>query len=612
MSKQVILKIGAGDFNRGFPVTLDIKSDGTWIAEREGQLPPAPMIPGQYSEWRARYSGRGGHRVLEAVEGQVKNISVVELAAELQNRLNQWLLGREFIPIKEGLLDNLNITDNILFIIKAQDQLLQRLPWHLCDLFERYHNAEVVISNPYQPVPNPSKRLKERVRILVILGVNSDINVQADLDILKDKLPDAEIVPLIATTRDHLNNQLWEQEWDMLFFAGHSCSDFTNGQGRFYINEHESIAIEDLKYGLRDAIKKGLKLAIFNSCDGLGLAKGLADLQMPAIVVMRERVPDEAAQKFLEYFLQAFAEKGMSLHASVREARDRLHGLEDKYPCASWLPVLCQHPNAEPLTWMGLREIEEPDIKEDPPVFNQFVSHIIKHKVAVGILTVVGLIFSFSLDPMTTFVNERKARDLNKDAVEALLDNQPGSARSQLEEARKLNPENGIYLYNLGRTCEDTGDYECAVASYEAAMKYPNVEAVAYNARARFYIKENNPDVAANLLGKAKDIVERDQENQYSQQDKYAIYKNLAWARLKQTRYPEAIALLKAAIELEPKRAPAYCLYAELLEAQGNEDEALNQWKSCNRYADGSDPDEDRWIGEAQERLAGERRNKYE
>ncbi|MBP5976413.1 hypothetical protein HW132_27720 [Brasilonema sp. CT11] len=87
-----------------------------------------------------------------------------------------------------------------------------------------------------------------------------------------------------------------------------------------------------------------------NSCDGLGLARELQDLQIPQIIVMREPVPDLVAQKFLEYFLEAFS-SGASLYTAVRSARERLEGLENEYPGASWLPVICEHPGVVPMTW---------------------------------------------------------------------------------------------------------------------------------------------------------------------------------------------------------------------------------------------------------------------
>lgn len=44
-------------------------------------------------------------------------------------------------------------------------------------------------------------------------------------------------------------------------------------------------------------------IAIFNSCDGLGLAQELADLHIPQMIVIKEPVPDKLAQEFLKYFL---------------------------------------------------------------------------------------------------------------------------------------------------------------------------------------------------------------------------------------------------------------------------------------------------------------------
>lgn len=100
---------------------------------------------------------------------------------------------------------------------------------------------------------------------------------------------------------------------------------------------------------MRSANALGLKLAIFNSCDGLGIARDLADLQIPNIIVMREPIPDEVAQKFVKNFLPRFTVENKSLYISVREARKNLQELEDKYPCASWLPVICQNPADEPI-----------------------------------------------------------------------------------------------------------------------------------------------------------------------------------------------------------------------------------------------------------------------
>lgn len=100
----------------------------------------------------------------------------------------------------------------------------------------------------------------------------------------------------------------------------------------------------------------GLQVAIFNSCQGLGLARDLADLHLPVTIVMREPVRNRVAQEFLKYFLTAYARDRKTLYLAVREARERLQGLEKKFPGASWLPVIYQNIAARPPTWNELQE----------------------------------------------------------------------------------------------------------------------------------------------------------------------------------------------------------------------------------------------------------------
>jgi hypothetical protein len=141
----------------------------------------------------------------------------------------------------------------------------------------------------------------------------------------------------------------------VLFFAGHSQSE--GETGRIYINENaknNSLTVEQLEEALTEAIAHGLKIAIFNSCDGLGLANALSKLNIPVVIVMREPVPNRVAQEFFNYFLEAFAIERRSLPLAVRQARRKLQALEDEYPGASWLPILCQNPAAKTPIWLKL------------------------------------------------------------------------------------------------------------------------------------------------------------------------------------------------------------------------------------------------------------------
>ena len=391
MGKLVVFKLGDGNFEQGFPITLQIGEDGDRPStEITGKLPPAPEIPQHYRGWQSAYCRLGWRSRLEAEAVQVTNFSIIEdcVAAVqvLSHSLNTWLHSDSFRSIREKLLEKLMPSDEVRVIFQAEDIRVQRLPWHLCDLFERYPKAEVALSAPAYERQIYTSPPTGKVKILAILGNSTGIDTQADRRLL-EQLPGAAITFLVEPQRQELTNQLWGQGWDILFFAGHSASGANGEIGRIYINKTDSLSISDLKYALQTAVEHGLKLAIFNSCDGLGLARDLATLYIPQIIVMREPVPDQVAQKFLKYFLKAFA-GGKAFYLAVREARERLQGLEDEFPCASWLPVIYQNLAEVPPTWQKLCAGVDPNLTTGRPVPNLPVLHV-RHRLLKVLLTSV-------------------------------------------------------------------------------------------------------------------------------------------------------------------------------------------------------------------------------
>ncbi|WP_449420396.1 CHASE2 domain-containing protein [Phormidium nigroviride] len=373
MSKIVILEIGNVDSEQRYPVNLRIgDSINSTIIESRGWFPPVTEFLEAYNnlqEARIKYRF-GSSRTLEELEditralehinkGIITKVSVQELASSVKLAMSKWLNDGDsrFRPVRDKLLQILSAErGNIRLMIQTDDVHLWGFPWHLWDILDNL-KVEPIFSRltntkfDFQPI-NP----KTKVRILAILGDSTKIDVEADLSLLKESIAydNAEIETLVATSRHNLNEQLWVRNWDIIFFAGHSSSSPDYSQGKLAISENETIPIADLKYGLANAIKHGLKLVIFNSCDGMGLVNELASLQIPAVIAMRERVPDQVAQKFLEYFLEAFAREKKCLRDSVRKARERLHGMEGEYPCASWLPMIYEDPSVEPATWIEL------------------------------------------------------------------------------------------------------------------------------------------------------------------------------------------------------------------------------------------------------------------
>jgi hypothetical protein len=379
VNKLVVLNLGEGDFEQGFPVVrLEIGAEGKRpTVGIHGKLPHVREVYEYYKTWRLAYRSIGGQLRVGGKAGQTKNVSLDEInvaAKDLKTHLNLWLNSVPFRPIKDKLLEELKRDDEVRVIIQAEEVQIREIPWQLWDLFDRYPKAEVALAKmAYQWLEKSHSR--KLVRILAILGNRAGINVEADKQLLEN-LPNAKTVFLVERSRQEINEQLWdEQGWDIISFSGHSR---TKGEtGKIDINETESLTIEYLRYALENAIERGLHLAIFNSCDGLGLAWQLENLHIPQVIVMREPVPDKVAQAFLKNFLFAFANDKKSFYQVVQEARKKLQGLEAQFPNASWLPVICQNPAEVPLSWnelCGNKEMVDEENLPYEPMFDSLLS----------------------------------------------------------------------------------------------------------------------------------------------------------------------------------------------------------------------------------------------
>jgi uncharacterized protein YjbI with pentapeptide repeats len=363
VGKIVLLHIGSGSPKTGFAVTLQIGAEQLLqsLQFTKGRLAPVIELFNLYDRWRLAYRQcfKTSFR-LDIPDTQITNVSrqdlfynCCSLASQLEKSLNNWLNDAEFRPIKERMLEQLAPTETIRIVMQTDDLLLRRLPFQLWDFLQRYPRAEISLSQPSYERVESWRPSRATVQILAILGDSQGIDIQRDRALLT-QLPQAEITFLVEPDRQSLTDQLWRQPWDIMFFAGHSSTSQDSDLGFLSINPQDRLSIDQLKHGLKKAISQGLKLAIFNSCDCLGLVNELADLHIPYLIVMREPVPDYVAQEFLKNFLTSFA-SGQPLHLAVREAREKLQGLEDRFPCATWLPIVCQNPSAPALAWQDFQ-----------------------------------------------------------------------------------------------------------------------------------------------------------------------------------------------------------------------------------------------------------------
>ncbi|NEQ78208.1 MAG: hypothetical protein F6K23_37600, partial [Okeania sp. SIO2C9] len=302
----VTLNFAGGSFETGFPVIrANIWSDSHPLPiSFASNLPSNLKIPQLYQDWSKKYEQLRQCYVnldllprIKMKEEQTTNFSkkdieknaqkiiieIRELEKEWKIILNNWLNSSDFNRIEKELRTKFNFSDKVRLIIQSEDNLMQRIPWHLWNFFSGYQFAEAAIGLPEANRVEKLNTAREKIRILAIFGDDKGINVEADKQYLSSLSSKAEIISLVKPSRQELDQKLWDEKgWDILCFSGHSESKPDESTGCFYLGNQTTITIEELENSLATTIRKGLQLAIFNSCDGLGLARQFAKLHIPA------------------------------------------------------------------------------------------------------------------------------------------------------------------------------------------------------------------------------------------------------------------------------------------------------------------------------------------
>lgn len=370
MSKRAIISISEGNFEEGFSIILQIGEEGkppTLTLSENLRLPPVSELLENYWQWQESYYQAPIIRQARIVrivvpENQITNRSDSSnqspqdckiATQEFTEMMIKWFENPTFGYIRETIQEEVGKQEALRVILETNDLRLWRLPWHLWTLFERRPKSELSLSlKSYRRIP--CKNLQNPVKVLAILGNSENLDLEEDRQQLeKLKKLGAKITWLIQPSQRVLRDLLWNKHWDILFFAGHSSTEIVTEHGVLQINEtEEPLSLWELRNTLKASVDKGLQLAIFNSCDGLGLARDLAEVNIPYVIVMREPVPNQIAERFLEYFLASFSQ-GKSLNLSVRDARIRLKDDQKEHhlPCADWLPVIYQNQASSPLYW---------------------------------------------------------------------------------------------------------------------------------------------------------------------------------------------------------------------------------------------------------------------
>jgi len=383
MEQSVFINL-QGELHKGFDLTVEIGEPGKYRhIQLKGNLPPALKLIEEYQQWQLvyrqlEYSLRLKHQLKDSLAeiDREKNDPIDEFTKsyindkkrechieqlELKYRFNQWLNNNSFQKVVSNLRKHLKRIYKIRIIISSESKTVELLPWHLWELLEDYPDAEIIFNSFRSQIPK-TRNSSDRVKILMVLGSTIENSLANNKQALLEQLPRGEITFLEEPTPEEFKNYIWQEKWHILIFAGHSKT--ADQTGIININQEDSLSITELRSDLKIAVDRGLQLAIFNSCDGLGLAIDLQEIGLPHAIVMREPLPDQILHQFVNYFLPLLARE-MPFHLAVRASREILRGLDKEYPCANWLPVIFENVTATPLTWSNLLDRTQLEVAED-------------------------------------------------------------------------------------------------------------------------------------------------------------------------------------------------------------------------------------------------------
>lgn len=177
-------------------------------------------------------------------------------------------------------------------------------------------------------------------------------------------------------------------------------------------------------------------------------------------------------------------------------------------------------------------------------------------------------------------------------------------AEENLRRSLALNPDNPQTRYDLGTVYEDGQNPEKAIAQYRLALQGGLPQASI--PLSRLYILDGQYDMAASVLMQGEQTASAGATPEgtgalLSPDFTYSYHKNLGWIAFRQGRLDEAAAHLQAAIQLDPQRAAAHCLLAQVWTAQGKP--AVAEWQACANTADRTIPEENTWYTQAQAAL---------
>ena len=260
-------------------------------------------------------------------------------------------------PVQAALLRSLDLAPSKGAGLRLRLRLngapgLMELPWEF--LFDTVHQRFLVHSTAtplvrYLELPStvPPLTVPLPLQVLVMIANPHDHNFgQLDVEGEWQKVQ-AALAPLVAqqlvtitrvnggSLRD-LQRALRGTQYHVFHFIGHGGFDATTKQSMLLLTDEQGrsrpVAGHHLGTLLRD--HPSLRLALLNACEGAratpddpfaGVAQGLVQSGIPAVIAMQFEITDHAAATLAEEFYAALTD-GYPVEAALAEARKAIYG----------------------------------------------------------------------------------------------------------------------------------------------------------------------------------------------------------------------------------------------------------------------------------------------
>ncbi|MEM7556816.1 MAG: CHASE2 domain-containing protein, partial [Cyanobacteria bacterium P01_A01_bin.84] len=321
-----------------------------------------------YTDWQWKYlkfyqslvRGRVGSSGSIPIHDTDWRTKLVQAEAKLLSEFYYWLNSAELLEVRKAIvsqnLTQKNYSSSIIDVfLTCHPPDLARFPWETWEIGAEFSSDKTIRiartpTNIRSGVISSPRR--EKIRILAIMGDSTGLNLSSDKETLQSLSKIAEVQFIGWETGENIEQLkskicqalVSKRGWDVLFFAGHSNETSLTG-GELVIAPNQSILISEIATQLTIAKNRGLQFAIFNSCNGMGIANALIDLGLAQVAVMREPIHNIVAQEFLVRFVENLWEY-KDAHESLIEACQYLK-IEKSltYPSAYLIPSLFRHPH---------------------------------------------------------------------------------------------------------------------------------------------------------------------------------------------------------------------------------------------------------------------------